>query len=78
MRLDQNTLDQIFDKATGAEFRGVRNLGIVTDVTVNGVEYRVVINGRNLAYVDTASQWGNVDYVSGGNATPAQHAALTA
>lgn len=77
MQIDQNTLDRIFAAAVGATFRGTRNLGLTTDVKVDGVEYRVVIDGSHLAYVDTASQWGNVEYVTEANATLAQHVALT-
>lgn len=77
MKLSTEILDQVFTAAQTATFRPVVNLGKVADVTVRGAEYRVVVNGRNLAYVDTVAEAGGVTYVSEGDATLAQHVAIT-
>ncbi|MBP5896358.1 hypothetical protein [Streptomyces scabiei] len=74
MKLSQDTVNAVFAAAANTHWVNT-NLGPMTLVTVNGVEYTVDIHrsGRYLAAISYASEWDNITAVQGANASQEQH-----
>lgn len=72
IRVARDIADQVFAKIEDAKFTRT-NLGDLASTTVDGTKYRVVVDGKHLAYIDTAASPGRVDHVIDTNATLDQH-----